>query len=251
MTTIGSLFSGVGGIELGLERGIAGSKTIWQVEMDPFCQRVLARNWPHAELFDDVNKVGKQNLSQVDIICGGFPCQGFSVSGKMEGLENEKSNLWWQCHRIIRELRPRVVLLENTPALLVRGALDVFGSLAEIGYDAEWSTVTASSVGAPHRRERVFIVCYPAPGSDKGRSPADAHHGYAEDAVPAGRQTAPVHGAQDGEQFWRRNAPPPALCGVDDGVPDRVERCRSYGNAVVPQCAEWIGRRIAESGLLD
>ena len=226
MTTIGSLFSGVGGIELGLERGIAGSKTIWQVEMDPFCQRVLARNWPHAELFDDVNKVGKQNLSQVDIICGGFPCQGFSVSGKMEGLE-------------------------NTPALLVRGALDVFGSLAEIGYDAEWSTVTASSVGAPHRRERVFIVCYPAPGSDKGRSPADAHHGYAEDAVPAGRQTAPVHGAQDGEQFWRRNAPPPSLCRVDDGVPNRVERCKSYGNAVVPQCTEWIGRRIAQSGLLD
>jgi DNA (cytosine-5)-methyltransferase 1 len=250
MTTIGSLFSGVGGIELGLEKGIPGSKTIWQVEQDPFCQRVLAKNWPNAELFDDVNKVGKQNLSKVDIICGGFPCQGFSVSGHMQGLDHEKSNLWWQCHRIIRELRPSVVVLENTPALLVRGALDVLGSLAKIGYDAEWSTITASSVGAPHRRDRVFIVCYPTRGADQGRTAANADHGYAEDTIPAGRQTAPVHGAEDGEQFWRRNAPPPSLCRVDDGVPNRVERCKSYGNAVVPQIAEWIGRRIAKSELL-
>ena len=251
MITIGSLFSGVGGIEKGLEMGIEGSKTIWQVEQDLFCQKVLAKNWPDAELFDDVNKVGKQNLSQVDIICGGFPCQGFSISGKMEGLDHEKSNLWWQFRRIISELRPRVVLLENTAAITVRGLRQVLGSLAEIGYDAEWETLRASSFGAPHRRERIFIVCYPTPGTDKGRSSTNPDYRDTENTVPAGWQTSTVHGAQDGEQFWRRNAAPPSLCRVDDGVPNRVERCKSYGNAVVPQCTEWIGRRIAQSGLLD
>ena len=214
MTTIGSLFSGIGGFELGLERGISGSRTIWQVEQDAYCQKVLQRHWPTAELFDDVEKVGRHNLSQVDIICGGFPCQGFSVSGNMEGLDHEKSNLWWQMHRIIGELRPSVVVLENVPAIRVQpGMRDILGSLAEIGYDAEWITLSASSRGAPHRRSRWFGVCHPSEITDRRRPSANTHGiGIgAQNEIRPGRATAHAHAPQGLGSYWHQNKAPSPL----------------------------------------
>ena len=120
---LGSLFSGIGGLELGLERAFGGSlETVWQVEKEPFCRQVLERHWAHAKRYDDVRTVGAHNLEPVDILCGGFPCQSISIAGKQEGLANEeKSGLWWQFHRIINELRPPVVVLENVANILRLG----------------------------------------------------------------------------------------------------------------------------------
>ena len=164
---IGSLFSGIGGLELGLERAGCGS-VVWQVERDPFCRSVLAKHWPSAVRFDDVCAVGLDNLPPVDIICGGFPCQDLSYAGKGAGLAGERSGLWREYARIVRELRPRFVVVENVSALLARGLGDVLGDLAALGYDAEWHCVRASDVGAPHRRERLFVVAYCNGGRSQG-----------------------------------------------------------------------------------
>jgi DNA (cytosine-5)-methyltransferase 1 len=157
--TIGSLFAGIGGFDLGFER--AGFKTAWQVEIDPYCQKVLAKNFPEAERFGDIRECGSHNLKPVDVICGGFPCQDISNAGKRAGIEGERSGLWTEMHRIIRELRPRYVLVENVAALLGRGMGVVLGDLAEIGYDAEWRIISAADMGASHLRERVWILAYP------------------------------------------------------------------------------------------
>ena len=156
--TMGSLFAGIGGFDLGFER--AGFRTEWQVEIDPYCQRVLKKHFPHAERFGDIRECGKHNLKSVDVICGGFPCQDISNAGKRAGIEGERSGLWSEYARIIRELRPRYVLVENVAALLGRGMGVVLGDLAEIGYDAEWEIISAADVGAPHLRERVWILAH-------------------------------------------------------------------------------------------
>lgn len=171
--TIGSLFSGIGGLELGLELAGVGH-TVWQVECDPFCQQVLAKHWPKTERFDDVRNVGKHNLKYVDVICGGFPCQDISFAGKGAGLAGERSGLWSEYLRIVGEIRPRFVVVENVAALRQRGLDVVLGNLAEAGYDAIWFPLRASDVGAPHRRERLFILAYTSKfRDDAGNSPED------------------------------------------------------------------------------
>ena len=156
---IGSLFSGIGGLELGLEWAGVGH-TVWQVERDPFCRSVLERHWPNAKRFDDVRTVGATNLEPVDVICGGFPCQDISYAGKGLGLAGERSGLWYEFARIVGEMGPRFVVVENVAALITRGIGDVLGTLSDLGYDAQWRTIRASDVGAPHRRERIFIVAH-------------------------------------------------------------------------------------------
>lgn len=157
---IGSLFSGIGGLELGLEWAGVGH-VVWQVERDPFARSVLARHWPDADRsVEDVTIAGAANLAPVDLICGGFPCQDISTAGKGAGLAGERSGLWFEYLRIVRELRPRFVVVENVAALLGRGLDTVLGGLAEAGYDAEWFCLRASDVGAPHRRERLFVVAH-------------------------------------------------------------------------------------------
>ena len=161
--THGSLFSGIGGIDLGFEW--AGIETRWQVEIDDYCQKLLSIRFPRTEKFTDVRKVGSHNLEKVDIISGGFPCQDISVAGKGAGIEGERSGLWTELHRIISELRPRFAFIENVPMLTIRGGTRVISDLAEIGYDAEWQIVGADDVGAWHRRKRIWIVAYPGNGS--------------------------------------------------------------------------------------
>src|SRR3990167_3261466 len=167
--TFGSLFSGIGGIDLGLER--AGMRCAWQVEIDDYCQRVLAKHWPDVPRFRDVREVGAHNLAHVDLIAGGFPCQDLAQGGKSVGIEGSRSGLWSEFARIIRELRPRFVFVENVPGLLVRGMGRVLGDLASCGYDAEWQSIPAAAVGAPHIRERVFILAYPGCESRHGDGP--------------------------------------------------------------------------------
>lgn len=158
---IGSLFSGIGGLELGLEWAGLGP-VAWQVEQKEWCRNVLARHWPDAIRFDDVRAVGAHNLPHVDVLCGGFPCQDLSYAGKGAGLAGARSGLWFEYARIARELRPSLVIVENVAALRARGLGVVLGDLAALGYDAIWTSVRAADVGAPHRRERLFIVGYTA-----------------------------------------------------------------------------------------
>ena len=160
--TFGSLFAGVGGFDLGLER--AGMVCKWQVEIDGFCQKVLAKHWPDVPRFVDVRDCGMHNLEPVNLIAGGFPCQDVSIAGKRKGLQGEQSGLWAEFARIVCEVKPRWVLVENVPGLLSSNAGRDFGTilrdLAACGYDAEWDCIPAAAFGAPHLRYRVFIVAY-------------------------------------------------------------------------------------------
>lgn len=142
---------------MGLER--AGMEIAWQVEVDPWCRKVLAKHWPNVKLYGDIRELTGEELEPVDLICGGFPCQPFSVAGKRKGVEDERW-LWPEFARLLRVVRPRYALVENVPGLLSAGMGDVLGDLAEAGYDAEWQSISAASVGAPHLRYRVFIVAY-------------------------------------------------------------------------------------------
>src|SRR5215831_9561802 len=157
MLTVGSLFDGIGGFDLGFQR--AGFDIRWQVEIDPFCRRVLAKHWPDVQRFEDVRTAGAHNLSVVDVLCGGFPCQPHSLAGRRGGSQDER-DLWPEFARLIRELRPRWVVAENVPGLLSSDAGRFFGNilrdLAESGYDAEWDCLPASVFGAPHRRDRIW-----------------------------------------------------------------------------------------------
>jgi len=306
--TFGSLFAGIGGLDLGLER--AGMTCKWQIEIDDYCQKVLAKHWPDVERFSDVREVGSHNLEPVDLICGGFPCQDISLAGKGAGLEGERSGLWWEFHRIISELRPRYVLAENVPALTFRGGPTVLGSLASLGFDAEWDHISAASVGAPHRRDRIFIVAWNTDSnnvSQVGRVPREkqtadsSRNGSgtaiwtlnsntnskrqfkdaqcrtelqgADDPRNSGTGDSPdvadpnrqrpypmedeqeLEGAGEGElcpvqsrSNWRNWwATEPDVGRVAHGISSRVDRLKGLGNAVVPQVAEYVGRRIMEA----
>jgi DNA (cytosine-5)-methyltransferase 1 len=157
-----SLFAGIGGLDLGLER--AGMSVVGQVEIDPYCQRVLAKHWPEVPRHDDVRTAVAWWLGRtrpaVDVVAGGFPCQPVSTAGRRLAQADERW-LWPAAWAVIRDLRPRYAIMENVPGLLARGMGDVLADLAEIGYDAEWDCIPAATVGAPHRRDRVFVVAYP------------------------------------------------------------------------------------------
>jgi DNA (cytosine-5)-methyltransferase 1 len=157
------LFSGIGGFSLGLER--AGMRTVAFCEIEPFARAVLAKHWPDVPCYDDVRTLSADRLRSdgisVDVICGGFPCQDISRAGKGAGITGARSGLWAEYARLICELRPRYVIVENVSALLSRGLDRVLGDLAAIGYDAEWHCIRAADVGAPHLRDRIWIVAYP------------------------------------------------------------------------------------------
>jgi DNA (cytosine-5)-methyltransferase 1 len=159
MPTFGSLFAGIGGIDLGLER--AGWECRWQVEWDEFCQHVLAHHWPDVPRYGDITAVDWTGVERVDLIAGGFPCQPFSLAGQRRGKDDVRW-LWPEFATAVRLLRPRHVLVENVPGLLAGhgGMGDVLGDLARLGYDAEWDSVPAAAVGAPHLRYRVWIVAH-------------------------------------------------------------------------------------------
>lgn len=269
---IGSLFSGIGGLELGLEWSGIGH-TVWQVEKDAFCRRKLAWRWPDAQRFEDVRAVGAANLSTVDLICGGFPCQDVSSAGKRAGLAGARSGLWAEFARIAAELRPRWVVVENVRSGAAAWIDPVRGALERLCYASLPVPVAASDCGAPHERARVFIVAC------RGREAADAVHGrgpVAEDATPhadraelwdpsEGRPSSvqpeasgpdanhnarflhaqPRQDVRDAQRHggW---ATEPAVARVVHGLPGRVDYERALGNSVVPQCAEVVGHVIRQ-----
>ncbi len=269
-----SLFAGIGGMDLGLER--AGMKCIGQVEIDPFCRRVLAKHWPEVPRFNDVTKfcrrifdcepenedgevicprcgiefgececIGTDAYTDEhglpDLVVAGFECQDISVANwtGAKGIEGERSGLWKECLRIVGELRPRFVLLENSPAIVSRGIGTVLGDLAEMGYDAEWSCVPASRFGAPHNRERWYAIAYPAEVGQQA---------FLDDAIRKHVREGAFRWELAGvaiptRGFWATELPPAS---VDDGLSANVvgSRLMAIGNAVVPQVAEYIGRAI-------
>ena len=158
MLTVGSLFSGIGGLDLGLER--AGMEVIWQSEIDPYGCRVLKKHWPEVVNHGNIKEIKWGDVVRPDIICGGYPCQPFSTAGKRNGADDSR-HLWPWVRQAISELRPNYAILENVRGHITLGLSTVIGELASIGYDAEWQIVSANSVGAPHLRERVIIVAYP------------------------------------------------------------------------------------------
>jgi DNA (cytosine-5)-methyltransferase 1 len=234
--TVGSLFAGIGGFDLAAER--AGLRVKWQVEIDPFCQRVLAKHWPDVKRYGDIRRV--RYPSRVDIICGGFPCQDISFAGSGAGLAGARSGLWRPMVRTIRVVRPRYAVLENVAALLARGMGEVLGDLAGVGYDAEWDCLPACAFGHTHVRQRLFAVAYP--DSFDGRpwlrdSPARTVWPVQEiDGFTSARARAIA-----------RLADPSELYRGADGVPDRPHRNRAIGNSIVPAAAEWIFKRIIEA----
>ena len=162
--TVGSLFSGIGGIDLGLER--AGHRVLWQSEIDKYACRVLKKHWPEIPNLGDVKKINWSEVPNVDIIAGGYPCQPFSTAGKRKGKEDPR-HLWPYVLDAIRTIRPRYALMENVRGHLTLGFGDVLADLAGCGYSAEWQIISAASVGAPHRRDRLFFVAYPDDPRDR------------------------------------------------------------------------------------
>jgi DNA (cytosine-5)-methyltransferase 1 len=253
------LFSGIGGFSLGLER--AGMRTVAFCEIDPYCQRILAKHWPNVPVFGDVRELTAQSLADanrgrqpkftecngqsitgqqascgsdpvgchVDVICGGFPCQDISVAGKGAGIAGERSGLWKEFGRIIGEVRPRYVIVENVAALLGRGFGVVLGDLAALGMCCEWHCIPASAVGAPHRRDRLWIVAYSI--SSELRDQSGRRNGSGWSYTPQLKHFG----------WWLTE---PNVGRVAHGVPARVDRLRALGNAIVPQIAEIIGRAI-------
>jgi DNA (cytosine-5)-methyltransferase 1 len=241
--TFGSLFSGIGGIDLGLER--AGMECKWQVEIDVFCRRVLKKHWPDVRRYGDIRTVGADSLEPVDLLAGGFPCQDVSIAGKRAGIkEGTRSGLWSEYYRVICELRPRYVFVENVTGLFIDGMGRVLSDLAEIGYNAEWQVLSAADMGALHLRKRVFIVAY---SNGKRCSPfcgVEAISGEQACSGHLGQGSTRNFFARRPEAKWEAE---PCVGRVAHGVPRRVDRVKALGNAVVPQCAEYIGRMIMAS----
>jgi len=276
--TVGSLFSGIGGLDLGLER--AGMKVIWQSEIDPFACKVLKKHWPEVVNHGDIKQIDWRAVEPVDIICGGYPCQPFSTAGKRKGKDDPR-HLWPWVRTAISELRPRYAIMENVRGHLSMGGLQVIGELAEIGYDAEWRVVSAAGMGAPHRRERIIIVAYPSQllgnggenntrgsmesetisqfgNSGWSKNVANTNNGQLGDLNKCSINER-THG-QRGKVFVTDSSSSsdgrtdsnwlfePSVGRVADGIPNRVDRLRGLGNAVVPQVAEYIGRLITTIG---
>jgi DNA (cytosine-5)-methyltransferase 1 len=315
--TVGSLFSGIGGLDLGLER--AGMQVIWQSEIDPYACKVLKKHWPEVPNHGDIKQIDWRAVEPVDVICGGYPCQPFSQAGKRKGTDDPR-HLWPWVREAISELRPRYAILENVRGHLSLGGLQVIGELAEIGYDAEWRVVSAAGLGAPHRRDRIIIVAYPNNSrggtsecgididrSEKikkrqdiaqfgiGRRRADLANANSErlerscrfqgseekfggsnvlgssegwsSVVGVSNDVSQRYGqyrqstdiatqsrlwrddrrreeTYDGWQWWESE---PDVGRVAHGIPNRVDRLKGLGNAVVPQVAEYIGRLITTS----
>jgi len=279
------LFSGIGGFAL-------AASWVWGDELelvgfcenDSYCQQVLAKNFPGVPIYDDITGLEADGFVGIDLLTGGFPCQDISVAGKGEGIEGERSGLWFEMLRLISGIRPRYALIENVPMLIHRGFGRVICDLASIGYDAEWQIISAADVGAPHLRKRIWIVAYAGHlrrgnhvGGDvglRGRQQAQTAIRSAsqpeitgssqESEVVAHANQSGLEGRQEGlrqEKRWDGNtghswakvggngrngfwSTEPDVGRVADGVPKRVDRLRGLGNAIVPQVAALIMERI-------
>ena len=282
---VGDLFSGIGGFSLAAHW--MGWRTAWFSEIDPFASRVLAHHWPDVPNLGDITQVDWSTVAPVDVLTAGFPCQPHSLAGKRLASSDER-DLFDEIIRAVRHLRPRYIVLENVRGLLTSESGRFFGrvlrELAACGYDVEWRVLSAADVGAPHKRERVWIVaCRPfryafecaecedcgEPWCDQhGEHYADCmcigphsevvadsfgarlegHAGDGDDARDGSEQSRPVSsgGLRGGGDAKRWWDTEPDVGRVAHGVSGRVDRLRCIGNAIVPACALEIFRSIEE-----
>jgi len=241
------LFSGIGGFSLGLERAnhdgkYNGFETVAFCEIEEFPRKVLAKHWPGVPCYRDVRELTAERLTAdgiaVDVICGGFPCQDLSSSGTGSGLDGDRSRLWYEYARLICELRPSYVIVENSPNLLDWFG-PVLGTMAKVGLDAEWECIPAGAVGAPHFRDRLWVVAYPS-GQRLSRQ--------GELISSVTQEASAYREANQLERAFReRNLP--FVCGGHDGIPPYVDQAavKALGNAVVPAIPELIGNAILEA----
>jgi len=245
------LFSGIGGFSLGLER--AGFKTAAFCEIDQFCRKILAQNWPEVPIYNDICELNGNALmealgSKIEVITGGFPCQDLSCAGQQKGMdENTRSGLWWEMRRIISEVRPKFAIMENVSNFLSgkRGVWfgNFLASLAEIGYDAQWTCIPAAAAGMPHCRERVWVISYPS------------RLGWRMDIFKKIDMSKALYKSSQNKKNavlvadLERSYPAiPEYLRVDDGVSvelDEVKnRISACGNSIVPEIVYQIGRLI-------
>lgn len=249
MLSVLDLFSGIGGFSLGLER-TGGFKTGAFCEIDSFCQKVLAKHWPDVPIFQDIKLLTIKEIDRIgkfDVICGGFPCQPVSVAGKRCGKEDARW-MWPEFYRIICEVGPQWVLVENVPGLLSakdpkgnRGALfgEILGDLASSGYNAEWNIISAASIGAPHLRKRIFIVGWNSNTIRCTGISWQKRKIQNEDTNPNGICYNDASGCES--NWWKIE---PRVDRMAHGISYRVDRLRGLGNAIVPQVAEYVGNCV-------
>ena len=266
------LFSGIGGFSLGLER-TGGFETVAFCEIEKFPRKVLTKHWPEVPIYEDVRQLPfhLERVKSADVVTAGFPCQDISLAGKGAGLSGERSGLWWMVRRTLRLVRPSFAVLENVAELLNRGMGTVLGSMAAIGYDAEWHSVPLSAHGAPHRRDRVCILAYPtgerrseawkiryqkqaewlsrcceaSASADFGKERSKGDKPQEVSGVSAFSWCKNVRGVED--LRGRSDIPPPLFRGGRDGVPDWVGRIEGAGNAFSPVAVEGVGHAILSS----
>ncbi len=241
------LFSGVGGFSLGLER--AGMTTVAFCEIEPYCRAVLKKHWPDVPCYEDIREL-RLPKGFADVVCGGFPCQDISSAGLKAGITGARSGLWSQMLRVISEVRPRFAVIENVSVLRTRGLEQVLQQLHAIGYDAEWHCIPASALGAPHQRDRIWIIGYPQNQGKSARAlddeaPRVQGLGNAYGPCLAGLSRTGGVPAQLpdawGPSWWEVE---PDVGRVVDGFPGRVDRVKCLGNAVVPQIPGMIGHAL-------
>lgn len=247
--TFGSLFAGIGGMDLGLER--AGMICKWQVEIDPFCTKVLAKHWPGVKRYGDIRTVDPELLERVDAICGGFPCQDVSLAGARAGIGiGTRSGLYRELIRIALRVRPRYLILENVPGLLAAIGEPapmgrVLADLAKGGYDAEWDCLPAAAFGADHIRDRVFIVAQPHGFTRLIFGNQEAYGGKSpnwKDFNYWGEKRNWGHGNPQRLRLDSiRRAADRGVLPLANGIPGTMDELRSIGNAIVPQVAQYIG----------
>lgn len=259
--TLGSLFSGIGGLEKGIEE-ILKCETVWQVEKDARCRTILERHWPDADRYViDVRRAGRKNLDSVDLLCGGFPCQNLSSAGKREGLTGPLSQLWFEFRRIAEEISPSWIVVENVASGKRRWVPYVRRDLHLLGYRTRAYQLSAFDCGAPHRRERVFILASDSKrvelrnesgwrGGTNGQTPPkSSDHGQERSSANADPK-GELQSKGSIPCFWKwtrggdRWTIEPSVSGVAHGIRRRLHREHQLGNAVSPEQSRVIGRLI-------
>lgn len=247
-----SLFSGIGGLDLAAEW--AGFKTVAFCERDKFCQKVLRKHWPEVRIFDDVRTLDTRELPAIELLHGGYPCQPFSTAGNRRGEADER-HMWPHMLRVVRELKPRWVVGENVKGHITLGLDTVCNDLEAEGYAVRAVCIPACSIGAVHRRERVFILAHTSSdGRDEGATggsnvpPDNARRAQeqAQDSKHEGCGGLRLALDWRGREIGTWGTEPPAIR-VDAGLPYRMDRNRALGNAVVPQQAYPIFAAIMET----
>jgi DNA (cytosine-5)-methyltransferase 1 len=287
MLNVLDIFSGIGGFSIGLEA--ASMQTVAFCEINPFCRKILTRHWPSIPIFTDITTIHKEDLKKlprIDVIAGGFPCQDISVAGKQKGITAKRSGLWKEFIRLIDEIRPKYAIIENVANLRSQGLISVLQDLWAIGYNAEWHCIPASAFGAPHRRDRIWIIAHPACIGKVGLSigkeetestPRDSCKnapdpdqqglqgcgGFEEISPICTQEQVGMYYCSRGIKQWGEE--PLELPRLKDdrlnpdwvewlmGYPiswtdggSRMQRLQSLGNAVVPLIPEFLGKVVVD-----